>query len=73
MRGRRRAIQLHRTRWGTARWFLTSRLTIAVVALSALVILVAVLMLARPWQGLIDERVVYVPVPATTCPGEESR
>lgn len=73
MRGRRRAIQLHRTRWGTARWFLTSRLTIAVVALSALVILVVVLMLARPWQGLVDERIVYVPVPATTCPDKGAR
>lgn len=74
MTGRRRGIRLHRTPWGTAMWFLTSRLVITLAAVVALMVLVAMLALTRPWQALTEERIVYVPVPVVIPdnPGRES-
>jgi len=61
--GRRRGVRLRHTRWGTATWFLASRLAIAVSALGALA-------LRRSWHALAEECVVHDPVPGVTadCP-----
>lgn len=72
MTGRRRGIRLHRTPWGTAMWFLTSRLAITLAAVVALMGLVAVLALTRPWQALTEERIVYVPVPVVITDSPDS-
>lgn len=74
MTGRRRGIRLHRTPWGAAMWFLTSRLAITLAVMVALMVLVAVLALTRPWQALTEKRVVYVPVPGvvTDIPDSEN-
>lgn len=73
MTGRRRGIWLRRTQWGTAWWFVTSRLAITLATLSALTILAAALALTRAWQAQTEDRVVYVPVPTvvTGCPDED--
>ncbi|HLR95836.1 MAG TPA: hypothetical protein VK053_15030 [Jiangellaceae bacterium] len=74
MRGRRRALRLSRTGWGTAWWFLTSRAAITAAVVAVLVMLAAVLAWTKPWQALTEERVVYVPVPVvvTVDPGSDS-
>jgi len=63
VKGRRRALRLDRTGFGTAWWLLTSRAAITLAVVAVLVVLAAVLAWTRPWQALIEERVVYVPVP----------
>jgi len=74
VKGRRRGLRLSRTGWGTAWWFLTSRAAITATVVLVLVILAAVLAWTTPWQALIEERVVYVPVPVevTVDPNSES-
>jgi len=63
VKGRRRALRLDRTGFGTAWWLLTSRAAITVAVVAVLVALTAVLAWTKPWQELVEERVVYVPVP----------
>lgn len=74
MKGRRRGIRLHRIWWETAAWFLASRLVTIVAAVLALMVVAAVLAFTRPWQALVEEGVVYVPVPVTVteAPDEQS-
>lgn len=72
MTGRRRGIRLHRGPFETAWWFLTSRLAITVAAVAAVVVLVAVLALTRPWQALTEERIVFVPVPVVVTDDPDS-
>lgn len=63
MTGRRRGVRLRRTRWGTATWFLASRLSIALSGLGALA-------LTRSWQALAKDHIAHDPVPVVTadCP-----
>ncbi|GAA1490975.1 hypothetical protein [Brachybacterium sacelli] len=63
MTGRRRGVRLHRTPWGTAAWFLASPASIAALILVALAVLITALATTKPWEALVEERTVYVPVP----------
>lgn len=72
MTDRRRGIRLHRFPWETAMWFATSRLAITLAAVVAVVILAAVLALARPWQALTEERAVCAPAPIVAIDGPGS-
>ena len=74
MKGRRRGLQLSRTGWGTAWWFLTSRAAITAAVVVVLVMLAAGVAWTKPWQALVEERVMYVPVPVVIPvePGSDS-
>ncbi|WP_157235688.1 hypothetical protein [Brachybacterium sp. P6-10-X1] len=69
MEGRRRALRLDRTGWVTAWWLLTSRAAINLAVAAVLVVLVAGLVWTKPWQALIEERVVR----PRTCRGHRRR
>ena len=58
MKGRRRGLRLSRTAW----WLLTSRVAIILAVVAVLVVLAAAAAWTKPWQAVIEERVVYVPV-----------
>ena len=74
MKGRRRAIRLDRTGFGTAWWLVTSRAAVILAVVAVVVLLAAAAAWTKPWQALTEERVVYVPVPVvvTVDPGSDS-
>lgn len=74
MKGRRRALRLDRTGFGTAWWLLTSRAAIILAVVAVLLVFVAAAAWTKPWQALTEESVVYVPVPVvvTVDPDIES-
>jgi len=72
VKGRRRALRLDRTGFGTAWWVLTSRAAITIAVVAVLVVLVTVAAWTRPRQVPVEERVVYVPVPFVVTVGATS-